>query len=131
MHSAAIRFVSQNATTMSADAPSRAKVKQTAATRTMISRSSARCRTSSSSTAASESRVCSSPSSAPPSASTAPRKPREDRPRGTPLTTSASSATAYQQADEEPDGDRYADRLPWLVVDVIVGGARGGLRLVD
>ena len=45
--------------------------------------------------------------------------------------TDGPSAAVQQQADDEADRGGDADRLPGMVVDVVVGGARGVLGAVD
>ena len=51
---------------------------------------------------------------------------------GVPSVTAARVLAAiHQQADEETDGRRDADRLPRIVVHVVVGGAGRGLGVVD
>ena len=130
--SAAMRYVSQNQTTTSADAASSANAKASTITTTRTRLAIARARSSSNSTEASSSRVRNKPdqrrAEVPQRAAQAAARPSG---RAVGHGGEASGAAVHQQADDETDRGGDADRLPRIVVHVVVGGAGGGLGAVD
>src|SRR6185295_3372372 len=93
--------------------------------------SAARARASSNSTVASSRRVRPSSSSAEAKCATELRRSRRVR-GGVPAVTAARVLPAiHQQADQETNGCRNADRTPRIVVDVVVGEAGRRLGMVE
>src|SRR5580765_4544122 len=109
-----------------------AKAKKNVATSSRISPDFARSRCSVNSSAASSSRVRTRSSNETPTCASAPRSPPRGVLSGVPSLTSCDgrSATVHQQAGHKADAGSDTHHLPRMVVDVIVGGARGFLGAI-